>query len=423
MSLPSTPKLRASTRPPWYPYYAGFADAFVRDCLDGADLPHGSRVLDPWNGSGTSTTAAVHAGHVAVGFDLNPAMVIVAKARLIRRDLVASLRPLAVEIVENASPIDADSNEPLTLWFKGRTAALWRRLERAIARTLVATGGPDLAEHGAVGDMTPLAAFYYLALFRALRDELTPFRSSNPTWIRLPSDSEDRLGSDWRTVTRRFRSQVAALCSAVSQAGIADPETSIYTINVGDARNLAVPTSSIDYVITSPPYCTRIDYAVTTRPELAILGIGNGDRMTRMRSDLTGGVKIRPVVPEIQESWGHTCTRFLSKAARHASKASSGYYSKQFRQYFADLSVSIAELGRVIKVGGRATVVVQDSLYKDIHLDLPTVVEEMAEGAGFTCMPRYEYRVSHSMRQLNAVARTYKSTWKATEAAVNLRHG
>ncbi|WP_410712175.1 DNA methyltransferase [Bradyrhizobium sp. BEA-2-5] len=42
----------------------------------------GQVVLDPWNGSGTTTSVANGAGLTAVGIDINPAMAVVAKARL-----------------------------------------------------------------------------------------------------------------------------------------------------------------------------------------------------------------------------------------------------------------------------------------------------------------------------------------------------
>ena len=40
-------------------------------------------MLDPWNGSGTTTYAAAQLGHSSIWLDLNPVMVIVARARLL----------------------------------------------------------------------------------------------------------------------------------------------------------------------------------------------------------------------------------------------------------------------------------------------------------------------------------------------------
>jgi len=64
----------------WFQYYAGFSGGFARELIRSSGLPRRSTVMDPWNGSGTSTAAAALEGHRALGFDINPAMVVVAKA-------------------------------------------------------------------------------------------------------------------------------------------------------------------------------------------------------------------------------------------------------------------------------------------------------------------------------------------------------
>jgi DNA modification methylase len=67
----------------WYPYYAGFSDRFARLILESVDLPPRATVIDPRNGSGTTTHVADQLGHTALGFDLNPIAALVARAHLI----------------------------------------------------------------------------------------------------------------------------------------------------------------------------------------------------------------------------------------------------------------------------------------------------------------------------------------------------
>src|SRR5580692_6090361 len=45
----------------WYPYYAGFSHDFAQTLMRSLRLERGSRVLDPWNGSGTTTLSALRA--------------------------------------------------------------------------------------------------------------------------------------------------------------------------------------------------------------------------------------------------------------------------------------------------------------------------------------------------------------------------
>ena len=60
-----------------YPYYAGFSRMFAEDAIEWAtDGDKEKVVLDPWNGSGTTTRTASQLGIGSVGFDLNPVMVL-----------------------------------------------------------------------------------------------------------------------------------------------------------------------------------------------------------------------------------------------------------------------------------------------------------------------------------------------------------
>lgn len=60
----------------FFPYYAGYPARFAIDVIRSAGLVPRSSVLDPWNGSGTTTYAAAQPGHTAIGFDVNPVMIV-----------------------------------------------------------------------------------------------------------------------------------------------------------------------------------------------------------------------------------------------------------------------------------------------------------------------------------------------------------
>lgn len=66
----------------WFPYYAGFSSEFARQLIASSSLAKRSALMDPWNGSGTTTVSAALNGYKAIGFDLNPVMAVVAKAKV-----------------------------------------------------------------------------------------------------------------------------------------------------------------------------------------------------------------------------------------------------------------------------------------------------------------------------------------------------
>ena len=336
-------------------------------------------MLDPWNGSGTTTAACHTTGVPAVGYDLNPAMVIVAKARLLGSEVASSLKPLADELLVDLRALEPTDNEPLSQWFEPRSAALVRRLERRIRIVLAGPEDDPAVMPRPTSAVSSLAAFYYLALFRSIRYLVKPFFSSNPTWLRVPTDPRDRLSLTHRTLHHTFTTEVATMLAGLTQRSKQGVDETPVIIAEGDARKLPLPGDSIDLVVSSPPYLTRIDYAVATRSELAILGYGPGHGMPRLRQELTGGVRIRNTTPSPTKDWGSVCTRLLAAVQVHPSKASSGYYLKQFLQYFSDIFDSLGEIQRVLTSGGRCVLVVQDSLYKDLPINLPSVILQMGK--------------------------------------------
>src|SRR2546429_8013227 len=80
---PRSPKLpgdNAKHAGAWYRYYAGFSADSVRDIVSELKVWPDQLVADPWNGSGTTTAVADEPGIPSCGGDINPAMVVIAKA-------------------------------------------------------------------------------------------------------------------------------------------------------------------------------------------------------------------------------------------------------------------------------------------------------------------------------------------------------
>ena len=77
-----SPKRNSRAQSGWegfFPYYAGYPETFARALLTSANLAGDAVVLDPWNGSGTTTYTASLLGLRSCGFDLNPVMIIIAR--------------------------------------------------------------------------------------------------------------------------------------------------------------------------------------------------------------------------------------------------------------------------------------------------------------------------------------------------------
>lgn len=100
------PKVGASCDPvdAWYPYYAGYSASFVEQALEEV-AGTAKLVLDPWNGTGTPTVVAANKNVSAIGFDVNPALVVVARARLLGAGVWASIDPLGHDVVAHGGRV------------------------------------------------------------------------------------------------------------------------------------------------------------------------------------------------------------------------------------------------------------------------------------------------------------------------------
>lgn len=406
-------------RDQWFPYYAGFSSEFARKVLASSSLPSGSLVMDPWNGSGTTTCSAVLNGYRAVGFDLNPVMSVVAKARLLPDSEMVSIVPLLKDILKKAAlskHLCAES-DPLRIWFGPDAATSLRRIERAIYRLLV-PGASNSNAADSIDEVSCIAAFFYVALFRAVRSLLHSFKASNPTWIIRP-EASSRLRPSAITVRDCFAKHVremvlSSLCAPMQWTQpIAD-----FTLGVGSSESLPVGCHEVDLVLSSPPYCTRIDYGIATSVELAVLGFLVWARLRELRAGLIGTPTIHKDTPEPSQSWGDTCFRLLKRIRNHRSKAAKSYYYKTYVQYFAAMSRSFSELGRCLKPEGRCVLVVQDSYFKDVRIDLAGIFAQMAVGASLRLCRQVDFPIGRTFGSVNPKSRRYRNTSSATESVL-----
>lgn len=390
-----------------FPYYAGYSFAFARSALTSLQLESHAMVLDPWNGAGTTTTAAASLGLSGVGTDLNPVMVLAAKASLLSRDEIPSLLPIARTLTELAREISIETlEEPLAQWLVPSSARYVRAIEAALRHVLLP---PNTDTLEAINAVPPLAAFFYACLFRATKSILQSFVPTNPTWVRLPQSHNNRLRPLRSTVEQEFLLATEDLSEAlVLSNSSAHDNSATRSIRLGDATSLPLQDGSVDLVLTSPPYCTRIDYAVATSIELSVLGLQKDDLMSLRRS-LMGTSTVPKSAAQTESSWGGTANRFLHALSEHPSKASQTYYLKNHLNYFQGLFKATAELGRVVKPGGGCVVVAQDSYYKEVHNDLPQVICEMMAANGLHLARREDFSAARSMAAINSRARRYRA--------------
>lgn len=287
MRLP-TPKLGNASRPGrWYDFYAMFSESFADATVSAACLPPSAVVLDPWVGAGTATSAACRAGLRSIGVDLNPVMVEVARGRGVSGpDALAAVAACGQRLAPARRGVN--ESDPLSGWFAPAGAYRFRQWERA------ARGAESVTD-------SVRGAFLLTGVFAAAKRMCRQFRSKNPTWFKKPGRPE-RLVASAEAVDAAVYSELARLAGMLPDA---TPQH-VPSVSLGDSTGLLLEDSSVDFVVTSPPYCTRIDYPISTRVELAVLGYDD-DSIDALRRSSMGTSSVRPPARQSCGDRGETC--------------------------------------------------------------------------------------------------------------------
>lgn len=408
---------RIKTQDTWYSYYAGFSTDFVNSVISKYDMSNDDLILDPWNGSGTTTTVAYERGIHAIGIDINPAIIAIAKSRLLRNISLNQVLKQCDEIVQVARyriQESLDHDDMLLLWFSNEPAQIIRNIARSISDNFGIRSGLQLEE--LTDERGCLASFFYVALFCTAKHYLSESKSKNPTWtktIKVESLDMDNFFSVYRAYLEKN-------INAIPRCSELQDHKSKIIIEKGSSTSIQIHDCTVDYIVTSPPYCTRIDYAVTTKVELAILGLSSPS-FRILRDMMIGTTTVHCKEFPINREWGLEVKSLLSAINSHPSYASSSYYYKTYWQYFSSSYDSFCELNRVLKEDGHAIIVVQDSFYKELHVDLSKIFIEMASNLGWECEDLMHFKKMQSLSSINSKSHPNGQSSKRIETVLMFR--
>ncbi|HMM31382.1 MAG TPA: DNA methyltransferase [Clostridia bacterium] len=397
----------------WFSYYAGFSTNFVQSVIEELKLEANSVILDPWNGSGTTTVVAYNNGYNAIGYDINPATNVIAKSRFLRcelDELVDAYRKI-IEIYNVTNIEQIDQYDMLNLWFPPYAGILIRKLERSIAAVFNIESGIHLQNAGENSES--LAAFCYVALFDTVKAFLKDMISKNPTWNKdayIEILEEENLLEMYDMILRKNFSVLQPLKEYQNVKPY---------IRISNGSSLAInlPDASVDCIITSPPYCTRIDYAVSMKVGLAIIGLSSAD-FKILRDCTIGTSTIHKKKFILNPEWGTEANSVLERIFTHSSYASQSYYFKTYWQYVNDCFASLCELNRVLKSNGKAVFVLQDSYYKDIHVDLAKIYIQMLSNQRWKMVEREDFEKPRTLVQINSKSKCYGQGTKRLESVL-----
>jgi SAM-dependent methyltransferase len=320
--------------------YAGrMHPSMSRGAIETWSVP-GGRVLDPFCGSGTVLVEAMALGRASYGVDASPLAVMIAGARSTvlggegRRRLVEVAATIAEESGERARKRRRPN---IPAWGRAETErfAPHVALELFGLRELVMETADD-----EIGRALRLCFSSLLVKFMRAGPEAPRDGAQKRIARGLPSDFFAR------------RAQELARSLETLEAAV-PPRTPPPIIRLGDARGYPeVRAASVDLIVSSPPYAGTYDYAYHHQARFIWLGL----QQKRFEQAQLGG-RARGLGANPQE-WMEGRRRWL------------------------------AEMGRVLRPGGHAVLVVGDGVVGERHEDAAEALAAEAPKARLTAVAR-----------------------------------
>jgi hypothetical protein len=376
----------------WYKFKEAFSPRFVADALGSVGFTPRT-CLDPFGGSGTTALTCQFLNIRPTTIEVNPFLGDVIEAKLSSYDVDALIR---------------DRGQVAR-----RVAAIVSRRKASIDRREFVEAPPTLIEPGQNGRWIFDAeiASRLLAYRRAI-DELDNAETRRLLRVILgsllvPASNVvvNGKGRRYRAESRRHMlrpAHIDAMFDDAFQRSLYDVcrygERSCreYALFRGDARAAIDGIEDIDVALFSPPYPNSFDYTDIYNVELWMLGyLGTRHDNRRLReATLRSHVQIkRPFGDTPLES--RTLARALAELECRRPELWNADIPAMVRAYFEDLLVVLASARRALSSRGQVMLVVGDSRYAGVVIDVAKIIGELAHTAG---LRKVRSRAVRSMR-------------------------
>jgi hypothetical protein len=384
-------------------FAAKFPPQLVRWGIERYSAP-GETVLDPMSGSGTTLVEARLLGRQALGADIDPL------ARLIAR---VKATPLDADLVAvAASALLADLEDDFARLADARARGV------AFARAFPAAAIPDfpnrdywflpeVSEELALLraridriDGPALRELFYV-VFSAL---IITKSSTSVANVRDLAHSRPHFAPPRRKpdVLKAFRQRLARLSRGVADFTAGCRPGSSVRIVGDDARALPLADASVDLVFTSPPYVNAIDYPRAHKFSLHWLAdaLGTTPAAYRELGRSYIGTDRVPIGTCLALARGRSGLGRLDDVLGRLAEADPRRAGVA-RRYFDDMAAAIGEMGRVLRSGRAAVIVVCPSQIAGVSVPTQELLADLAEAGGRLAHEEtFERTLDDSKRQL-----------------------
>jgi hypothetical protein len=361
----------------WYHYTQGFAPELVAKKIHDHDLNRKSVVLDPFCGSGTTLVTAKFFGMRNYGIEANPLMAFITDAKtgwsVDLNDLEAHFTKYMKRMRDQISDpaVQPTLLEPIPMksankWF---TAPTLREL--LIAQGILSHIKADEA------CLKKIRLAFSRAMFDSSQVIMCPgitfTKRKKPSFSACFRQKAEEIVSDLKTIQRERKSHWGK-----SQ------------VCLGDARRAEdhLKSGTVDFIFTSPPYPTDIEYTRQTRAELYFLGfIQTMQDVQEIKKRMVRGSTKNIYKDDNNQRYisHYPLIERVAKEIHDKTKDKNwGWdYPRMVREYFGDMLVAMSSFKKVMRPGGWCLLVVGDQTCKGVKIPVVEILRRIAADLGF----------------------------------------
>ncbi len=412
----------------WVPWIAGFSAQFVQDCFETFLKNHrrksAPRVLDPFAGVGTTLVQAVLNGFDSIGFEINPYAALACKAKLNSGKLdVETLASYVLKYKRVATngrrhvatatvrPAEFETRIPFFSLSVEEQVLTFLDFVESIPR-------PDVA------DLFRVAFGSVMVSFSNYTYE--PSLGSRPGAGKPLIDRADVHS----TILTKLSEIVSDIRWVKERAGSrpAEGKAQIHNLDFLDSTNV-LASSSIDLMVTSPPYMNNYHYVRNTRPQLFWLSLISSPKELRKLEEANFGKywqtvrDSKPLTLNFEHTeLAHTLVKLRQTREEKGPYGGPGW-ANYVTTYFNDCSRFFCVLKRVLVRGGVGVIVIGNSIIQGHEIKTDLILADIARQSGLSLLavqPLRTKRVGASITS-SAVRRGNKSKATLYESAVIIR--
>ena len=369
----------------WVPWIAGFSAQFVQDCFETFLKDRRKKsilcALDPFAGVGTTLVQALLNGVNCIGFEINP------------------YAALACNVKLNSPKLDLGTLEACCLEYQkiagmDRQPAVIRR--PAEFQTRIPFFSPPVEEqvlafldfveripHSEIADLFRVAFGSVMVSFSNYTYE--PSLGSRPGAGKPLIEKADVHS----TIARKLSEMVSDICWVKERVGsLPSVGGQIYNLDFLASEDV-LPPSSVDLMVTSPPYMNNYHYVRNTRPQLFWLSLVSSPKELRRLEEANFGKywqTVRGAEP-VDLNFDHPQLAKILAGLRETRTEQGPYGGPGWANYVAAYFNDCDRFCRVLKLTlarrGVGVVVIGNSIIQGHEIKTDLILAHIARQHGF----------------------------------------